>query len=161
MEISRKTDYAVRMLAELVRSDGNIVSVRHVAAENGVPYSFARSIQHELVKAGLVESIRGSRGGMRLAIDPTKTTLRDIVEAVQGPIVDKAPVAEKRDDQDFNEAEAGFGFIWQGAERLVSDYLESVTLYQVVIERRSPALRDDCEFVALTDEERAAIAGRP
>ena len=46
VDISRKTDYSLRMLAELVRSDG-VVSVRAAAEKNGIPYSFARSIQHD------------------------------------------------------------------------------------------------------------------
>ena len=58
-----------------------------VAAENrGVPYSFARSIQRDLAHAGIIESTRGSRGGMRLLMDPKKTTVRSVVEALQGPI---------------------------------------------------------------------------
>ena len=54
MDISRKTDYALRMIADLVRHPGSVVSVRSAAEENGVPYSFARSIQHELVRAGII-----------------------------------------------------------------------------------------------------------
>ena len=68
MDISRKTDYSLRMLSELVKSDGGIVSVRTAAEKNGIPHSFARSIQHDLVRAGIVESMRGSHGGMRLAV---------------------------------------------------------------------------------------------
>ena len=83
MEISRKPAYALRMLAELVRSPDCVVSVRTAAEENGVPYSFARSIQHDLALAGIVESLRGARGGMKLAVDPKKTTLLQLVEAMR------------------------------------------------------------------------------
>ena len=56
MEIARKTDYALRMLATLAADPAGVVSVREVARANGVPYSFARSIQHDLALAGIVES---------------------------------------------------------------------------------------------------------
>ncbi len=80
VDISRKTDYSLRMLAELVRSDGGVVSVRAAAEQNEVPYSFARSIQHDLVRAGIIESTRGSHGGMRLAVDPKTTTIKEIID---------------------------------------------------------------------------------
>ena len=75
MDISRKTDYALRMLAALVEDPRGVVSVRTAARDNGVPYSFARSIQHDLAVAGIVENTRGANGGMRLSVDPKPTTL--------------------------------------------------------------------------------------
>ena len=49
MDISRKTDYALRMLAMLAEDPERLLSVRTAAEEVNVPYSFARSIQHGLV----------------------------------------------------------------------------------------------------------------
>lgn len=49
MDISRKTDYALRMLAMLAEDLERLLSVRTAAEEVNVPYSFARSIQHGLV----------------------------------------------------------------------------------------------------------------
>ena len=144
MEISRKTDYAIRMLAELIRSDGEIVSVRSAANENHVPYSFARSIQHDLVKTGIVESVRGSRGGMRIAVDPKQTTLLDIVEAVQGPV----QIEDQYEVSSDSQLEADLAGIWTRAQTLMRDYLSAVTLYQVVVEGRYPVLEQGCHFVA-------------
>ena len=87
MDISRKTDYALRMLSMLVKDEGSLLSVRTAADEVGVPYSFARSIQHGLVRAGIVESLRGVHGGMRLKVDPAQVTIRQIVQAVQGQLI--------------------------------------------------------------------------
>lgn len=87
MDISRKTDYALRMLSMLAEGEDSLLSVRTAAETVDVPYSFARSIQHGLVQAGIIESLRGVRGGMRLKVDPKDVTIRQIVEAVQGPLV--------------------------------------------------------------------------
>ena len=87
MDISRKTDYALRMLAMLAEDPERLLSVRTAAEEVNVPYSFARSIQHGLVQAGIVESLRGVHGGMRLKVSPDDVTIRQVVEAVQGPMV--------------------------------------------------------------------------
>ena len=86
MDISRKTDYALRMLAMLAEDPERLLSVRTAAEEVNVPYSFARSIQHGLVQAGIVESLRGVHGGMRLKVSPDDVTIRQVVEAVQGDL---------------------------------------------------------------------------
>ena len=62
MDISRKTDYALRMLSMLAEGEDCLLSVRTAAESVDVPYSFARSIQHGLVQAGIIESLRGVRG---------------------------------------------------------------------------------------------------
>lgn len=131
MDVSRKTDYALRMLAALVRSPG-VVSVSSVARQNDVPYSFARSIQHELVKAGIICSTRGTHGGMSLAVDPHDITMLEIVEAVQGPI----RVAEC--DVDAGGAkcprseDCPFNGIWCCARSLLTQYFSSITLADAV-----------------------------
>ena len=159
MEISRKTDYAIRMLAELVRSNGSVISVRYAAEKNDVPYSFARSIQYDLVQAGIVSSVRGSRGGMKLAVDPKRTSMRQIVEAIQGPIC----VGECNDSMSEEEncplkRGCTFTAIWCEAERLLRDFFDAVTLYQAVIEQRCPYLVGGNAFVALTPEEKGLVS---
>lgn len=141
MEISRKTDYALRMLAELVRAEDGVISVRNAAEKNDVPYSFARSIQHDLVLAGIVESLRGSHGGMKLAVDPSKTTLLDVVEATQGPVSVSDCDTRNSDGGPCPRAHAcPFNPIWCGANSLLIDYLRSVSLSEVVYGTKAPSL---------------------
>lgn len=133
MGISRKTDYALRMLAALVREPAGVISVRAAADGNDVPYSFARSIQHDLVRAGMIESLRGSRGGMRLAMDPAKVTLLQVVEAIQGPVlVSSCSSAGPDGGVCPRAATCRFNPIWAGARELLSEYLASVSLADVV-----------------------------
>jgi Rrf2 family protein len=163
MEISKKTDYAIRMLAELVRSNDTVISVRYAAEKNDVPYSFARSIQHDLVQAGIVSSVRGSRGGMKLAVDPKQTTMCQIVEAIQGPIcVGECNTTMSKDENCPLKAGCAFTVIWCEAESLLRDYFDAVTLYQVVMEQRCPYPLNGHAFVALTPEElKQAKEGTP
>lgn len=161
MEISRKTDYALRMLAALVKDPTGVVSVRTAAKENDVPYSFARSIQHDLALAGIVENSRGATGGMRLACDPAETTLLTLVEAVQGPIVMSGCFGPSGDDAPCGRLpRCHFSPVWCNAERMLRAFFSSVTLEQLVVEELSPVFRG--EF-CLTDEAAAraeAHAGR-
>lgn len=83
MEVSRRTDYAIRLLMELAVVGGGPLSVRELAERGDVPYSFARSIQRELLGAGLVESRRGVKGGIVLARPAADITLLDVLDATQ------------------------------------------------------------------------------
>lgn len=137
MEISKKTDYALRMLASLVENPDSSLSVRAVARETGVPYSFARAIQHDLARAGIVENSRGAAGGMRLAVDPEATTLLSLVEAVQGPLAIGCCLAEKdlegRPVPCERMPECCYAPIWCHAEKMLREYFGSMTISQVVL----------------------------
>lgn len=160
MDISRKTDYALRMLSALVKDPTGVVSVRTAARENGVPYSFARSIQHDLAVAGLVENARGASGGMHLAVDPRETTLLQLVEAVQGPvIIAGCNGANGTGEPCPNIATCHFRPVWCNAEQLLQKFFASVTLYQVVEEGRSPLLEGGFRLAGLEEARAAAQAG--
>lgn len=154
MEISRKTDYALRMLAELVAHEGEVVSVRLAAEKRDVPYSFARSIQRELTAAGIIESLRGSKGGMRLLADPRRTTIRAVIEALQGPILlsncDHAGV----DDGPCPFIEScHFNPVWCEAQRMLVRYFGSITIYEVVCEHKHPIMAPGTSFVTIASSE--------
>ena len=152
MEISRKTDYALRMIASLVRQPEGVISVRSAAKENAVPYSFARSIQHDLTTANIVESLRGAHGGMRLAVDPSATSLLEVIEAIQGPLFIAACSYSGADDGPCPFlAECHYNPVWCNAERMLRDYFASVTLRDIVIDGKMP--RYDGVFT-LVDVER-------
>ncbi len=163
MDITRKTDYALRMLSMLATNDGGLLSVRSAAEQNFIPYSFARSIQHSLVQAGIVESLRGVHGGMRLKIDPSKITVREVVEAVQGPFVMNDCCAEGADCPRMSFCQ--FHPVWFGVQSLVSDYLSSVTLADVVSGDKRPRVdaryTDPDAFNAYVEEEHKRVCSGP
>lgn len=140
MDISRKTDYALRILSMLVESGDELLSVRVAAEQVDVPYSFARSIQHGLVQAGIIESLRGVRGGMRLKVDPAEITIYEIIKAVQGPIAINDCTAP--DGGCPRMSSCCFHPLWLGVEALVGDYLSSVTLADIVTWKRFPVVNE-------------------
>lgn len=142
MDISRKTDYALRMLTMLVEGDGGLLSVRVAAEKVDIPYSFARSIQHGLAHAGIIESLRGVHGGMKLKANPAEVTICDIVEAVQGPLVMNDCTAEDGVCSQLDTC--CYHPIWAGAQALLRDYLSSITLDDVVHRKQAPCV--DAKF---------------
>jgi len=127
MQITRKTDYAIRMLVHLTIEDkGGPVSVRRLAELGDVPYSFARAVQRDLGSAGLVNTTRGARGGMRLARAAEDISLLDIVTAMQG-----APsLSMCATDPEWCHRSPGCKVhpIWIEANEYLSTYFGSVTL---------------------------------
>ena len=156
MEISKKTDYALRMLASLVNGPDEAISVRAAAQEGSVPYSFARSIQHDLATAGIVENSRGATGGMRLKVDPREVTLLQIVEAVQGHVLVASCNAGEK-GLCPRQGACPYTAVWCNSERLLHAFFASVTLYQLVAERVSPVFEG--EFRLVPEREARAAAG--
>lgn len=138
MEITRRTDYAIRLIAALVESNGEPLSVRSAADDYKVPYSFARSIQHDLVLAGIVRSVRGAAGGMVLNVDPADLTLLQIIESVQGPI--GVAICVREADWCPRERFCQFHPIWMGADALLKSYLSSVTIKEIVEGTKLPSI---------------------
>ena len=126
MKVTRRADYAIRLVAALMENEGVPFSVREAAIMQDVPYAFARSIQHELVQRGVLKSVRGAKGGMLLNVDPAEFTLYQLIEIVQGSI----SVAICANDPKWCERAGGCPFhkVWEGADLLLRDYLTSVTI---------------------------------
>lgn len=87
MEITRQADYAVRIVLDLAeRNHGEVERSDDVARRQLVPRAYFTKVVQALVRAGYVRTLRGARGGIQLARDPQAITLRQVIEAVEGPI---------------------------------------------------------------------------
>lgn len=129
MDVTRRCDYACRILQAAYRNGDAYMSVSEIADQQGIPYAFARSIQHDLVKSGLIKTVRGARGGLVLDCDPVSTTMLDVLESIQGPVSISACVL----DPTRCERQAGCDYnkVWQGADRLLNAYFSSITLEEL------------------------------
>jgi Rrf2 family protein len=85
--IRRNTDYALRAAAELTSQFGReLVSTKEIAYRRDIPYQLACKLLQRLHKAGVVRSEMGPAGGFALCRHPSRTTVRQVVEAIQGPV---------------------------------------------------------------------------
>ena len=85
MEITRETDYAIRCVLYLSRKGETIIMVDKISRAMCIPKSFLAKIMQKLIKAGVVASFRGVKGGFRLAKKPELISLLDVIEAIEGP----------------------------------------------------------------------------
>ena len=87
MKITAKSRYALRVLLDLAVSGAKGPrTIKEIAASQGISEKFISRIAVPLRRAGLVETERGVKGGLRLAQFPRKVTLLDVVTATDGPL---------------------------------------------------------------------------
>lgn len=86
LEPSTRIRYGLRCLLELSRrQDHGPVSLRAIAETQDVSMKYLESIFHLFRQAGIVQSVRGGAGGYMLSRSPEAITVKDVVEAIDGP----------------------------------------------------------------------------
>lgn len=83
MRLTRQTNYAVRMLMYCAANDGKLSRVPEIARAYGVSELFLFKILQPLVEHGLVETVRGRNGGVRLGRAAKDISLFDVVRVTE------------------------------------------------------------------------------
>ena len=87
MKISTRCRYATLALFDIAfMNDGNPTQVRQIAKRQGIPLRFLEQIFQDLKRAELVDGKRGRNGGYFLSRPPRDITIKDIIEATEGPM---------------------------------------------------------------------------
>ncbi|MFT3830831.1 MAG: Rrf2 family transcriptional regulator [Opitutaceae bacterium] len=90
MKLSVKVEYACRVLAHIARlhAKGELAHIETMAEEEAVPANYMVQILGELREGGLIHSRRGKQGGYTLARTPDAISLFDIVNLVDGALLE-------------------------------------------------------------------------
>ncbi|MBM4348550.1 MAG: Rrf2 family transcriptional regulator [Deltaproteobacteria bacterium] len=135
MRISTKIRYGARAMLELASRYGEgPVDLKEIAKKEDISLKYLEQVIIPLRTAGLVKSIRGSKGGYSLARPPSEICLNDLVEVLDGPIdlieclkdpkgCSKAPFCVTRD-------------IWKEASDAINKIFRSVTFEEMVNRKR-------------------------
>lgn len=83
MRLTRQTNYAIRMLMYCAADDSDLSRVPDIARSNNVSELFLFKILQPLVACGLIETVRGRNGGIRLARPASEISLLDIVKSTE------------------------------------------------------------------------------
>jgi Rrf2 family protein len=130
VQISAKTDYAIRALLNLAAQEPKLVKVDTIVREQGLPRKFVEAILGELRRAGLVRSQRGADGGYALARPADEITLGAVIRAVDGPL------AEVRGLRPHEATYAGLAQhlpdVWIAVRFSLRRVLDEVTLAQLL-----------------------------
>lgn len=84
MHITLEADYAIRTVFYLLTADKR-QDAKSISEQTGVTLRFSLKILRKLVISGIAVSFKGTRGGYEIAKKPEEISLREVIEAVDGP----------------------------------------------------------------------------
>ena len=132
MLISTKGRYALRVMLELAQGEpGECMPLPVIAQRQGISEKYLESIIKLLVKAKLLNGVRGKGGGYRLTKSPDQYTVGSILRLTEESL---APVAclEEGAASCPRMAQCRTLPLWQGLNQVINDYLDNVTIVDLV-----------------------------
>ena len=139
MKISTKGRYALRMMLDLAehQNDG-YVALKDIAQRQNVSKKYLEQIVPILNKSDILRTNRGFQGGYRLAKSPDKYTVGEILRVTEGSLspvacLDREPIECER------SAECPTLPVWQGLYKVINEYLDSVTLQDILNQQKERA----------------------
>ena len=103
MKISRSTGYALLAVGYIAKhKDKGIILSQNISKAYNIPLEYLLKILQQLVKANVLRSKRGPRGGFSLAKPVKKITMIQVIEAVDGPMVSQLNLAEQTKREKFS-----------------------------------------------------------
>ena len=137
MKISTKGRYGLRILLDiaLYRIGNKPRMIREIANNQEISEKYLESIIRTLVKAKVVESLRGKGGGYRLTKNPEQYTVGSILRLTEESL---APVAclEETAEACPRSQQCRTLALWQGLDQVIRDYLDNATLAQLMVEEK-------------------------
>ena len=133
MQVSAKTDYALRAASELALAAANgagPIKGDRISENQDIPKKFMENILHDLKRSGLVRTRRGASGGYWLALPAEEISLAAIIRAVEGPLANVR--GEWPEVVEYSGAAENLQQVWIAVRANLRAVLESVTLADIV-----------------------------
>jgi Rrf2 family protein len=129
MKLSKKTDYALRVLFTLVERRGQgPVSMAELARTNDVPKRFLEHIMLDLKKKKWVASSPGRKGGYVLAQEPERITMGQVVRHFDGILAPIGCVSVSRHEPCSQSPRCRFRRVLLEIRNMIAGYMDSATL---------------------------------
>ena len=136
MRLSRQVQYALCGIFDLAYNGAaGPVRVEVIGLRHRIPHRFLEQIFQRLRRADLVVGKRGPGGGYVLTRRPEEINLRDVVEAIEGPLVRRS----EPDESDWPPTEYRPDFLWESLAQRTADMLSEIVVADICREaaRRS------------------------
>ncbi|HTS89420.1 MAG TPA: Rrf2 family transcriptional regulator [Gemmatimonadales bacterium] len=132
MRITTWTEYSLIITLHLAKRGATgkgPVAAREMAEQERLPGDYVEQILLRLRRAGLVESVRGAKGGYYLAKEPREVTVRDVMNASEHQTFEMNCEIHPVDDERCASTTAcSIRPVWQALQQRVDDLLASVSL---------------------------------
>lgn len=133
LHINLESDYAVRIVHSLAlqydpksAAEGNRFDAQTISDHTHVSLRFTLKIMRKLVAAGIVKSYKGAHGGYMLSREPREITLRQVIEAVEGPYRFSRCVDEEYSCNCSSMEACAFRSAFDDVTRLVTKKLDEI-----------------------------------
>ena len=142
MLVSTKGRYALRVMVDLAEHQAaGRIPLKEIAARQGISEKYLENILATLVRANMLSGMRGKGGGYVLTRPPEQYTVGEILRLTEGGL---APVACL--DQHPNPCprcgECATLPMWEGLERVICNYLDGITLQDLLEQQTARAAND-------------------
>ncbi len=136
MRLSARGEYGVRAMVHLALNyRGDPVPLSRIAGSENISQQFLEQIFSMLRKGGLINSIRGAKGGYTLAYPPEKICVGDILRVLEGPIAPVECVSEEGNGEACRcgrSEECLARHVWERLRDRINDVLDNTTLYDML-----------------------------
>ena len=142
MKISTKGRYALRMMIDLAEHQNcGFVALKDIADRQNISKKYLEQIIPILGKSDILKTTRGSQGGYMLSKSPDKYTVGEILRLTEGSL---APVDCLNQDpiECEQSGECATLPVWQGLNRVINEYLDSITLQDILDQQRERNMND-------------------
>lgn len=132
MKISTKGRYALRMLLDMAKNQGDgYVALKDIAQRQDVSKKYLEQIIALLNKPDILKTNRGYQGGYRLAKPANEYTVGDILRITEGGL---APVAclENSPIQCDRAENCETLYVWKGLNDTINEYLDNITIQDII-----------------------------
>ena len=132
MKISTKGRYSLRMLLDLaMNGNGGYVSLKEIAQRQNISKKYLEQIVPLLSKSGLLKTNRGYQGGYMLSKKPNEYTVGEVLRLTEGSLepvscLDNVPNECVRSNECITLC------VWQGLYDVMTNYLDSITLQDII-----------------------------
>ena len=131
MLVSTKGRYALRVMIDLAEHVGEgYLPLRDIARRQDISEKYLESILKVLVRAKLIEGLRGKGGGYRLTRDADQYTVGEVLRLTEGSL---APVAGLDDPEQFRMAESRTHDMWTKLDQIIGEYLDGITIADLAV----------------------------
>ena len=136
MKISTKGRYAVRVMLDLaLQPQGEWITVKQIAARQGLSEKYLELIISLLNKAGFVKSTRGAQGGYRIAQSPENYTIGMILRLTEGSLSPVSCLDGDQGDCERCDTCETMG-VWQQLQEAVNSVVDHITIADLVNQRK-------------------------
>lgn len=139
MKFTAQEEYGLRCLLQIAREPGEFMTITEIAKREGLSAAYVAKLMRVLRKAGLVKSIRGQKGGFRLAFRPEQIGVGDVLSSLGGRLYSEDFCGRYKGHESIcaHSLDCTIRSLWSTLDSAVQQALSGLTLANLMGPERS------------------------